>query len=84
MYISNDPIPKEKFAQWFEIFSSTSGRFTSGVMEYKDHVRVSYTFNDPDDYRVLNEAYARITTPIVEVQSPWWKRLVRRVKALLA
>ena len=75
----NDPIPKEKFNQWYELFCNVSGRFILEPVECNNVIRVSYTFNDINDYTVLHEGYRRLTTNITETKSSWFKRLGKRL-----
>jgi len=83
MKVSNEPINKEDFNKWLEIFKKTSGRFTSDPIIYDDVVRVSYTFIDFEDYQRLNESFERATTEIVEVNSGFLKKIARKIGGIL-
>lgn len=83
MKVSNEPINKEDFNKWLEIFKKTSGRFTSDPIIYDDDVRVSYTFIDFEDYQRLNESFERATTEIVEVNSGFLKKIARKIGGIL-
>lgn len=82
MKVSNEPINKEDFNKWLEIFKNTSGRFTSDPIIYNDVVRVSYTFTDFEDYQRLNESFERATTEIVELNSSILKKITRKINGI--
>jgi hypothetical protein len=71
-------IPIEKFNTFHEILCSTGGRYIRNPFKLFTSVEVCY---EPGDYEAQLEAWARVNTPIKEVDSSQkWKTILRRLK----
>lgn len=68
-------IPYEHFNLWYELFKQNKGRFLCNPFAGKDEVLVFYKFDDLHSWHKLNSDYRRLTTPIIETNRGWWKRL---------
>ena len=80
--IGNFPVPRNKLAQFQEIFAQTGCRYTSKPYWCGDTLRVSF---EPGDYAAFQDAWQRVTTPIREIdrRPGWLRKLWRRAKAKL-
>jgi hypothetical protein len=76
-------VPVEKLLILQDIVKSCGGYFAQahmfGMAHLLDRVYVVIKFHEGESYRPFCEAWERANTNIVEVKSPWWKRLLRRL-----
>lgn len=71
-------IPKEKFFQFARLLSDFNGRFIDNPLELREKVQVHYMI---EHHREFDEAWARCTTPIVEIRKDqWWRKALRRIR----
>lgn len=75
--ISGMQIPSKKYKQFVEILDKTGGRFTRNPVVMKDIVIVHFTTNN---YSNFCRAWDMVNRVFVEVESPWYKKVWRRIK----
>jgi hypothetical protein len=81
-------IPGSKVAQFHEIVCATNGRYARGGSParygnyFNGEYRVTVEF-ESDGYVEFSKRWAQCITPITEVKSPWYIRLLRKIKGRL-